>query len=95
MIEKEREHLKVYEEQWESFEVKTAKYIYPLIVASVIVEPKRPLAGLTDLGSLVEKIEKHADRIESRYFMMIGDREKSDIAPIVESCGRVMGTWAK
>jgi hypothetical protein len=79
-------HLKIYEDQWRTFEEKKTGTIFPLIVASVMVDPVRPFLGLTDLRQLVRSIEKRPVSIDDRYFAMVGDREESDIEPIIQSC---------
>lgn len=80
------QYLKLYEEQWETFEEKEDKYIYGLIVASAMVEPDNPFVGLTDLTQLVDNLEKNAENVARTRFVMIGDRERTDIKSIIDSC---------
>lgn len=90
-VEKEIEHLEVYKEQWKAFEKKEPGNIYPLIVASIMVDKESPFVLMTDLGRLIDMIESKARRIPKTYFAMVGDREINDIMPIIKSCGKVSG----
>ncbi len=87
-------HLALYEEQWRNFEDKTVGNIYPLIVASVMIAPETPFVGLTDLRHVVTTLQELQKRrkttiakaIAPTHFAMVGDREKKDIRPIIQSC---------
>jgi hypothetical protein len=84
--ERKMEHLRIYEDQWRTFEDKTTGTIFPLIVASVMVDPVRPFLGVTDLRQLVKSMETRPVNIHDRHFAMVGDREERDIEPVIKSC---------
>jgi hypothetical protein len=87
ILEKQQKHLRLFETQWENFQKKENKVIYPLIVTSIMVEPESPFLGLTDLNHIFESLDPtNAENIEKTYFAMTGDRENKDIAPIIDSC---------
>lgn len=79
-----RDFLHFYQSQWEDFAKKSPGTIYALIVASILVEPKTPFLVLTNLAHLDLKLETARASTQPIRFVMVGDREPSDICPIIQ-----------
>jgi beta-phosphoglucomutase-like phosphatase (HAD superfamily) len=84
MAAMERKNLKFYTNLWAEYEEKQDRAIFSLIFSCIMADPKNPGTCLTHFEILDLALDDQQRQARSLSFVMIGDREKKDIRPVLE-----------